>query len=103
MISSTLDDTLAPPGQHVASLFCQHVAPQLPDGMSWDDKRDEVADLMVATVDRYAPGFAASVIGRMMAESAKAATPAKKPKAAAKSASKAKPKPAAKPANSRVA
>ena len=26
LIPSTLDDTLAPPGQHVASLFCQHVA-----------------------------------------------------------------------------
>ena len=30
VIPSTLDDTLAPPGQHVASLFCQHVAPELP-------------------------------------------------------------------------
>ena len=29
LIPSTLDDTLCPPGQHVASLFCQHVAPQL--------------------------------------------------------------------------
>lgn len=64
LIPSTLDDSLAPPGQHVASLFCQHVAPQLPNGSSWDDHRDEVADLMIATVDRYAPGFAASVIGR---------------------------------------
>src|SRR6478735_2916071 len=64
LISSTLDDSLCPPGQHVASLFCQHVAPQLPDGRSWDDHREEVADLMIATVDQYAPGFAASVIGR---------------------------------------
>ena len=31
-IPSTLDNTLAPPGQHVASLYCQHVAPQLPNG-----------------------------------------------------------------------
>ena len=66
LIPSTLDATLAPPGQHVASLFCQHVAPELPDGRSWDDHRDEVADLMIATVDRYAPGFAASVIGRQV-------------------------------------
>jgi len=66
LIPSTLDDTLCPPGQHVASLFCQHVAPQLPDGKSWDDYRDEVADLMIATVDQYAPGFAASVIGRQV-------------------------------------
>lgn len=64
LIPSTLDATLAPPGQHVASLFCQHVAPQLPDGRSWDAHRDEVADLMIATVERYAPGFAASVLGR---------------------------------------
>jgi phytoene dehydrogenase-like protein len=66
LIPSTLDDTLCPPGQHVASLFCQHVAPELPDGRSWDDHRDEVADLMIATVDQYAPGFAMSVIGRQI-------------------------------------
>ena len=66
LIPSTLDDTLCPLGQHVASLFCQHVAPQLSDGRSWDDHRDEVADLMIATVDTYAPGFAASVIGRQV-------------------------------------
>ncbi len=66
LIPSTIDDTLAPPGAHVASLFCQHVAPELPDGRSWDDAREEVADLMIATVDRYAPGFAASVVGRQI-------------------------------------
>jgi phytoene dehydrogenase-like protein len=66
LIPSTLDDSLSPPGQHVASLFCQHVAPQLPNGKSWDDHREEVADLMIATVDNYAPGFAASVIGRQV-------------------------------------
>jgi phytoene dehydrogenase-like protein len=64
VIPSTLDDTLAPPGAHVASLFCQHVAPELPDGRAWNDCRDSVADLMIDTVDRYAPGFKASVIGR---------------------------------------
>jgi phytoene dehydrogenase-like protein len=66
LIPSTLDDTLCPPGQHVASLFCQHVAPQLSDGRSWDDHREEVADLMIATVDKYAPGFGSSVIGRQI-------------------------------------
>ena len=66
LIPSTLDDTLCPPGRHVASLFCQHVAPELPGGKSWDDHRDEVADLMIATVDQYAPGFTASVIGRQI-------------------------------------
>ncbi|MGA2290466.1 phytoene desaturase family protein [Bradyrhizobium sp.] len=66
LIPSTLDDTLCPPGRHVASLFCQHVAPHLPEGRTWDDHREEVADLMIATVDRYAPGFAASVIARQV-------------------------------------
>ena len=64
LIPSTLDDSLAPEGRHVASLFCQHAAPTLPDGRSWDDCREEVADLMIATVDTYAPGFKASVLGR---------------------------------------
>jgi phytoene dehydrogenase-like protein len=66
LIPSTLDDSLAPPGQHVASLFCQHVAPELPDGRSWDDHGEEVADLMIDTVERAAPGFKASVLGRMV-------------------------------------
>jgi phytoene dehydrogenase-like protein len=66
VIPSTLDDTLCPRDQHVASLFCQHVAPQLPDDKSWDDHREEVADLMIVTVDRYAPGFAATVMGRQI-------------------------------------
>ncbi len=64
LIPSTLDDTLAPRGAHVASLFCQHVAPELPDGRSWNDHREQVADLMIDTVERYAPGFKASVIAR---------------------------------------
>ncbi len=66
LIPSTLDDSLAPKGQHVASLFCQHVAPTLSDGRSWDDHREEVADLMIATVDRYAPGFKDLVLGRQI-------------------------------------
>lgn len=64
VIPSTLDDSLAPPGAHVASLFCQHVSPQLPNHRSWDDAREEVADLIIDTIDSHAPGFAASVIAR---------------------------------------
>ena len=66
LIPSTLDPTLAPPGQHVASLFCQHVAPQLPDGSGWDEHRERVADLMIDTVDRWAPNFKRSVLGRQI-------------------------------------
>ena len=66
LIPSTLDDTLAPPGQHVASLFCQHFDPKLPDGSSWDDHREAVADLIIDTVDAWAPNFKASVLGRQI-------------------------------------
>jgi phytoene dehydrogenase-like protein len=66
VIPSTLDDTLAPRGRHVASLFCQHVAPNLPDGSSWDDHRETVADLMIDTVDNYAPNFRRSVLARQI-------------------------------------
>src|SRR5262249_7076861 len=66
LIPSTLDRTLAPKDAHVASLFCQHVAPELPDGSSWNERREKVADLMIETVDRYAPGFKGSVLGRQV-------------------------------------
>ncbi len=64
VIASTLDDSLAPRGAHVASLFCQHVTPQFGDGSSWDKHRETVADLMIDTVETYAPGFKASVVAR---------------------------------------
>ena len=61
VISSTLDDTLAPAGQHVASLFCQQVNPDVDGG--WDAHRDTVAKLMIDTVNDYAPNFTRSVLG----------------------------------------
>ena len=66
LIPSTLDDSLAPPGQHVASMFCQHVAPELPNGQSWDAHREAVADLMIETVNKHAPNFKAAVLGRQI-------------------------------------
>ncbi|MFK8052861.1 MAG: phytoene desaturase family protein [Woeseiaceae bacterium] len=63
LIPSTLDDSLAPSGKHVASLFCQHVSPTLDGGRRWSEHRDEVAALMIDTVDHHAPGFKSSVLG----------------------------------------
>jgi phytoene dehydrogenase-like protein len=64
LIPSTLDTTLAPEGRHVASLFCQHFAPQLPEGRDWDAERDRAADRVIDTVTRFAPNFRAAVLGR---------------------------------------
>lgn len=62
LIPSTLDDTLAPQGQHVASLFCQQFDPDV----DWDKHRDKVADLIIDQVEKYAPGFKSSVVGRQI-------------------------------------
>lgn len=68
LIPSTLDATLAPPGQHVASLFVQHVAPQLPGGRSWADAREKerFADLVIETVNRHASNFRGSIVARQV-------------------------------------
>ena len=47
LIPSTVDDSLAPPGQHVASLFCQHFDPQLPKGFDWPSIKESAADLVM--------------------------------------------------------
>jgi phytoene dehydrogenase-like protein len=64
LIPSTVDPTLAPPGRHVASLFCQHFAYELPAGLDWDAIREDAADLVIDTVTRHAPNFKAAVLGR---------------------------------------
>jgi phytoene dehydrogenase-like protein len=75
LIPSTVDATLAPPGLHVASLFCQHVAPVLEatgaadryaGGWRDDRAREDAADRMIETVSRFAPGFERSVIARQV-------------------------------------
>ena len=65
-IPSLLDNSLAPNGHHVMSLFCQHFRRELPDGRSWDDARDEAADTVIATVEKHAPGFAKSIIAKQI-------------------------------------
>lgn len=68
LVPSTLDPTLAPPGQHVASLFVQQVAPHLPDGRSWANpsEKERFADIIIDTMTDYAPNFARSVIARQI-------------------------------------
>ncbi len=63
LIPSTVDDSLAPKGQHVASLFCQQFAPELPDGRDWDKEEGKAADTIIDTVEAAAPGFRKSILG----------------------------------------
>ncbi|NCQ10518.1 MAG: NAD(P)/FAD-dependent oxidoreductase, partial [Sphingomonadales bacterium] len=65
LIPSLVDDSLAPPGQHVASLFCQQFAPQLPDGRNWDDEREAAVSSILDVVEQHAPSFRKLILGRM--------------------------------------
>ncbi|MEX0941814.1 MAG: NAD(P)/FAD-dependent oxidoreductase [Pseudomonadales bacterium] len=60
LIPSLVDNTLAPPGQHVASLFCQHFDPGLKS--KWNEHRQTAADIIIDTVSRYADGFRENIL-----------------------------------------
>ncbi len=71
LIPSTVDDSLAPPGAHVASLFCQQFAPVLPNGPNgeprdWDAEENAAADAVFAVIEAHAPGFKSLVLGRQI-------------------------------------
>ncbi len=66
LIPSTVDDSLAPAGRHVASLFCQQFAPELPDGRDWDEEEDKAVDTIIDTVEAHAPGFRKSILGKQV-------------------------------------
>jgi phytoene dehydrogenase-like protein len=58
VIPSTLDDSLAPKGAHVASLFCQHFAPEA----DWASRKQEAIERILDVVESHAPGFRQSVV-----------------------------------------
>ena len=59
VIPSTLDDSLAPKGMHVASLFCQHFAPEV----DWRARKEEAIERIFGVIESHAPGFRNSVLG----------------------------------------
>jgi phytoene dehydrogenase-like protein len=59
VIPSTLDDSLAPKGAHVASLFCQHFDPEA----DWATRKQEAVDRILEVVESHAPGFRQSIVG----------------------------------------
>jgi len=64
-IPTVVDESLAPPGRHLMSMFVQYAPYKLRDG-SWDDHRDRFADRCFEVVEQYAPGFRRSVIARQV-------------------------------------
>ncbi len=65
VVPTLADDTMAGPGTHVVSAMAQWVPNELRDG-SWDDgaRRDELADLVVRTLEEHAPGITDRVVAR---------------------------------------
>jgi phytoene dehydrogenase-like protein len=65
-IPSLADPSLvaaAAPGTQVMSVMAQYTPYALRDG-TWDDRRDELGDLVVHTLDERAPGLAELVVAR---------------------------------------
>lgn len=57
MTFSPIDDTLAPPGKHVLSLWSQYFPYKRRDGRAWDECADEMADSILETLYGYAPNL----------------------------------------------
>ncbi|MGZ9075540.1 MAG: phytoene desaturase family protein [Burkholderiaceae bacterium] len=59
LIPSVVDDSLAPPGQHVASLFCQQFAPTA----DWSSLKEGAVQAIFNVVQNHCPNFRASLLG----------------------------------------
>jgi phytoene dehydrogenase-like protein len=62
-IPTLTDPSLAPPGRHVLSAYVQYT-PYTLRGSEWPARRDELADLVLRTLEEYAPGITRLVVHR---------------------------------------
>jgi phytoene dehydrogenase-like protein len=65
-IPSVLDDTLAPPGKYVMSMFTQYFPYQLAPGLSLEEEKEKYADRCFEMMERFAPNFRRAVIHRQV-------------------------------------
>ncbi|HEV8441725.1 MAG TPA: NAD(P)/FAD-dependent oxidoreductase [Methylomirabilota bacterium] len=64
-IPSVVDPTVAPPGQHLMSMFVQY-APYALRGSTWDEVGERFADRCFDLLDEYAPNFRRAVLARQV-------------------------------------
>jgi len=64
-IPSVVDDSLAPKGRHVMSMFIQYAPYKLAQG-TWEEMREPFADRCLDLLGRYAPNIRKAVIGRQV-------------------------------------
>ena len=65
-LPSSVDGTLAPPGQHVMNIFVQYAPYKLAGGRSWDDIKEDFADRCIQLVGRYSPNVPGAVLHRQI-------------------------------------
>jgi phytoene dehydrogenase-like protein len=65
-IPSVLDDTLAPPGKHVMSMFTQYFPYKLAPGLSLQEEKEKYAERCFDLMNEYAPNFRRAVLGRQV-------------------------------------
>jgi phytoene dehydrogenase-like protein len=59
LVPSAVDDSLAPAGAHVASLFCQQFKPEA----DWDRLKGDAVDAVFDVVERFCPNFRRALLG----------------------------------------
>jgi phytoene dehydrogenase-like protein len=64
-IPTTYDDSLAPAGKHVMGIFLQYTPYDLREG-DWKSVKENYADLVMDTIEEYAPGFKSLVLHRQV-------------------------------------
>jgi phytoene dehydrogenase-like protein len=62
---SIADSTLAPAGQHVASVYVQFMPPRLRTG-SWDAERERLGNTVARHIETFAPGFERTILARQI-------------------------------------
>ncbi|HJX86904.1 MAG TPA: NAD(P)/FAD-dependent oxidoreductase, partial [Gemmatimonadales bacterium] len=65
-IPSVLDDTLAPPGKYVMSMFTQYFPYKLAPGLQLEEEKEKYADRCFEMMERFAPNFRRAVIHRQV-------------------------------------
>ena len=64
-IPTLADPSLAPSGRHVMSVYMQY-APYALRGKTWDAERDALGDIVLRTLEEYAPGITTLVEHRQV-------------------------------------
>jgi phytoene dehydrogenase-like protein len=64
-IQTASEPELAPEGKHTLSIFAQYAPYELAEG-TWAERRDEIGDMVVATLERYAPGLSDLIEDRLV-------------------------------------